>query len=342
MPLHEMLARVMTPSISRGFRSSAGGAVHIGTDVGLRRKENQDRVAVVRWRPHPDSNRGSTCAIVVSDGMGGMKDGAACAARTVATFIASLVESRSFDIDNAVRSAIFAANEHVYVRYGGEGGATLSVLIVMADGQVIGANVGDSRVYASSPSVKSSLIRLTVDDTLRDAYGSENKDLLQYVGIGPGLVPHTFHPDQIPELAVLTTDGAHFFDQDLFAQIIENAQEPKPVVERIVALSRWLGAPDNTTVATVDIRRLAHTLNQEDIFGVEVIFGGTDATFFSYETASDRLIPNENDAKPGSKPVASSSEPRKRRQSRKNAANSPEQLSIDVEVSNGGQSDDNS
>jgi len=49
----------------------------LATDIGLQRKENQDRVAALRISAKQSSQ--PIIAVVVADGMGGMRDGAKCA-----------------------------------------------------------------------------------------------------------------------------------------------------------------------------------------------------------------------------------------------------------------------
>src|SRR5579871_5639257 len=49
----------------------------LATDIGLKREENQDRVAALRLSAKQSSL--PIIAVVVADGMGGMRDGARCA-----------------------------------------------------------------------------------------------------------------------------------------------------------------------------------------------------------------------------------------------------------------------
>lgn len=343
MSLQELLSRALKPSPNRGFRGVGGGAAYFGTDLGLRRDENQDRVAIAKWRASTGVDRGPLCAIVVSDGMGGMQDGAICAAETVSNFVSAIITSNPYDLQKAVTEAVNLANSKVFDAYRGRGGATLSAVVMDAHGAVVGVNVGDSRIYSPSTMTSPKTIkRLTVDDTLRDAYGSDNKDLLQFIGLGKGLVPHVFPIDIEDNILAITTDGAHFFDEKIFAEILFRSPDPKSMAERIIALSRWLGAPDNATIATVDLGRLSKHLKEEGSTSAELWIGGGDGPIYviqqerSETLAADPVKIAEGQSTPPLTPSATETTKRKKRTAPKKAP-LPEQLTIDVEVSKGGE-----
>jgi PPM family protein phosphatase len=72
----------------RSVQLLPGSNIYLATDLGVVRKENQDRVAVLKVTPN-DGTLPFFC-VAVSDGMGGMQDGAECATTTLASFFSSL------------------------------------------------------------------------------------------------------------------------------------------------------------------------------------------------------------------------------------------------------------
>lgn len=345
MSLQDLLTRVLTPSPNRGFRGVGGGAAHLGTDIGLKREENQDRVAIVRWESVGPTTMGASCAVVVSDGMGGMQDGALCATLSVATFIAELIAAPALDLTKTVKEAVELANEAVFRLYRGRGGATLSAVIMNSNGNVVGVNVGDSRIYSASAFSSSKFVsRLTVDDTLSDAYGSDNKDLLQFIGLGQGIRPNVFAISHDDNMLAITTDGAHFFDEKVFSEILQRSPDPKAIAERVIALSRWLGAPDNATIATVDVGKMRNFIQEDMLSGAELWIGGGDGPIYIVHQQRDERSTSDPVQSVKAQPVRQSvspdpSVPKRKKRSNVKKAPSPDQLTIDVEVSSGGNAD---
>lgn len=226
-------------------------SVALSTDLGLVREENQDRVIFARVTPH--GSYGPISLAIVSDGMGGMASGGACATFAVAGFINALVTERSSgSLAYSLEHAAHAANEAVFKEFGGKGGATLSVIAWCADQDAFTLNVGDSRIYHQSEGFSGDLKRLTVDDTMSEAFGGNGKGLIQFMGLGEGLKPHV---RSAPRKGVMfaTTDGIHFIDPEFFAEVVRKASTPKSKADRVTALARWLGGPDNASIAVVDL-----------------------------------------------------------------------------------------
>jgi PPM family protein phosphatase len=178
----------------------------LATDIGLQREENQDRVAALRLSARQSSQ--PIIAVVVADGMGGMRDGARCATLAASSFFYALVRHRHQGLEQRAAAAVAHANDAVYAFAGGRGGATLSALLFDAGVPPVIINLGDSRIYACGKGVK--VERLTVDDSLEEAVGGHGRELLQFVGMGAGMQPHIRAvPSGVMELA-LTTDGIQF------------------------------------------------------------------------------------------------------------------------------------
>ena len=217
------------------------------SDVGLIRSENQDRAVAVQVAKLRPGSPSFTC-LAVSDGMGGMFAGEACAIITLSSFVSGLLSAHRLSAIERLQAAARAANSAVYAFAQGKGGATLSAVLVEETGRSWHVNVGDSRVYIVSEA-RQKLDRVTVDDTLQEAFGGHGRELVQFVGIGPALLPRVGELPRDADQVFITSDGAHYFSPELLEQLILRAGEPRRAAERIVAVSRWLGGPDNATVA---------------------------------------------------------------------------------------------
>jgi serine/threonine protein phosphatase PrpC len=234
--------------------------IYLGTDLGIVRKENQDRVAALKI--HPIGGGLPFYCIAVSDGMGGMQDGAACATAALASFFYSIIQHSERPAPEMLKKATVDANNDVHGRWQGKGGATLSAVLLEADGSLHISNVGDSRIYTVGKGW-TDIRRVTVDDNLEDAFGGRGRELVQFIGIGKALLPRV---DTLPgglEGLIITSDGAHYFEQRFFEELVAKAGEPIRTGERIIAVSRWLGGPDNATVAAFRVSDVLAALNSK-------------------------------------------------------------------------------
>lgn len=223
--------------------------LHICSDVGVARTENQDRAAVL-WKGAGDG--GSFLAAVVSDGMGGMKDGGRCASIAVTSFLYYLVHNSNVELGERVGQAIEYSNAEVSGIYSGRGGATLSAL-VLANGAVTLANVGDSRIYSFE--YGGQVKRRTVDDSLAEMVGGSGRELIQFIGMGEGIKVSTSTLDESFECFALTTDGIHGMEEQTLFDVIKHAKSCGQAAERLVALARWCGGYDNSTCIVLDVAK---------------------------------------------------------------------------------------
>ena len=154
----------------RSFRILSELGVVFGTDRGPVRNSNQDRVVVIRLNSAtPESS--FICAIVC-DGMGGMKHGDVCASIGIASFVDRVIQLAELGPhESMLKDAIRFANESVHRFAKGSGGTTLSAVLISGNSRAWWANVGDSRVYGLANNRKGEMVRLTVDDTLEEAFG---------------------------------------------------------------------------------------------------------------------------------------------------------------------------
>jgi len=220
----------------------------IGSDIGVQRKENQDRVAVLRMEL---GSRHSFTVAALCDGMGGMIDGTVCATQAMAVFFEACIRYRELPPATRLNRAAQDANRAVYTLHQGGGGATLSAVLFDSKSNAIGINVGDSRIYAYQDNI---FEQLTVDDTLlgllpnkKDGFKHRN-ELLQYVGMGEGLEPHIILIPESSESIFLTSDGVHFINKQTMQMVIQASSDSAIAVRRLIEVAKWCGGHDNASV----------------------------------------------------------------------------------------------
>lgn len=239
----------------------------LSTDIGLQRSENQDRVAALRINSKGSGGR-PLVAVAVVDGMGGMRDGGQCATLALSSFFFALTLYRGFDLYRRAMAAIAYANDQVFKFALGKGGSTFSAVLIDHDRRPLLVNIGDSRIYSFSGN--SPVERLTRDDSLAEAVGGHGRELLQFVGMGEGMQAHILPiPHNVENLA-LTTDGIHFIDAPVFESVLSHSPELKSVSERLAALARWCGGPDNASSAVVGLQSLLEQLRHDSDNGIEI------------------------------------------------------------------------
>lgn len=254
----QLIAWLLRRTPTTGVRRVASLAAAIASEVGSVREENQDRAAIARGR---DKQGRDYAVLVVADGIGGMRNGATCAAMVIGTFLATVNQHAQMtaDPEDWIRRAANAANQAVFSRFRGEGGSTLVALIVRPGDVAYWLSVGDSRVYRSTGK---NLTQTSVDDTIAGQLGKrlqagvEQSKLLQFMGMGDELEPHIAKFDDEPvDAVVLTTDGVHYLESapGWLGQIVNNAPDPGVCVKRLVDLAKWCGGPDNATVAMISL-----------------------------------------------------------------------------------------
>ncbi|AYM04336.1 PP2C family protein-serine/threonine phosphatase [Agrobacterium tumefaciens] len=220
------------------------GLFFVASDVGSTRKENQDRVAVLRVASKA-TNFWCAC---LCDGMGGMANGRRAASLALSAFFASLIANRRQQPQARLELAVRAANELVASEVPG-GGSTLSALCI-EEGAVFTLNVGDSRIFRMTRDGK--LERLTTDDTMEEAYGSEGRGLLQFIGMKAGMVPHIKRLPEADGQFFVTSDGAHLVGDATLRDLRLNSIDRATFSDRVLRLSNWLGGVDNATIIATD------------------------------------------------------------------------------------------
>jgi hypothetical protein len=183
------------------------------------------------------------------------------------------------------------ANWAVHDQLHGNGGTTLCAVFIEDNRRVFGINAGDSRLYAiRSPNHVEQISR---DDNLaalaenRKAPGLSNR-LIQFVGMGQDVEFQFLElpPPTSDTAYLLTSDGAHSVDPEMFAPIVSSAATGNEVIRRLLSLSEWCGGKDNATA--VFLPSLIKDLKQAPSSGVITI------TLHSTSRAREILIPTKN------------------------------------------------
>lgn len=286
------------PPAQRGMRLIEDMFV-IGTDIGKSREENQDRVAVLKIGSS-QRNRTSWCACV-SDGMGGMKDGSQAASLALAAFFSSLISNRRLDPKVRLQTAAQEANDQVAKNVVG-GGATISAILLEEDA-IFTLNVGDSRIYHLAP--EADIRRLTVDDTLAEAFGAEDRGLLQYIGSKARITPHVKQLEPLLGTLIVTSDGAHVVGDYLLNELSQHAVDATEYCSHVLDLANWMGGRDNATlIATLPLPPAAfrnmETSSDVSVWTVEGRLKITWASGRSESAASERSTKqstSENDVR---------------------------------------------
>jgi protein phosphatase len=231
------------------------------TDVGLRRRVNEDRYAL-----SPELR-----FYVVADGMGGHTAGQVASGLAVEAAIAavSALEEASASLAEKCRYAVSSANRSIYdtaaakPEYAGMG-TTLVALLVDKDRAAL-AHVGDSRAYRVR---KGSIRQLTDDhsivaDLLRRQEISEDDArehphrhvLTRALGVRRNVEPDLAEVTLATgDIFLLCSDGltTHVEDHEIEKLVAEHCtlSEPNPAVacEKLVELANARGGEDNITV----------------------------------------------------------------------------------------------
>ena len=263
----EMIERWLSRGVLAGaLNQCLDLPVVLATDLGLQRSENQDRVAALRITARASGGR-PFVAVAVADGMGGMRDGAKCAALALSGFFHALIIHRSLEIEQRATKAMADANDAVFNFAGGKGGATLSALLLDHNLKSVIVHLGDTRIYAFDS--EKGVERLTTDDSIAEAVGGYGRDLLQFVGIGEGIKPQLRLLPRSTKNIAITTDGIHFVEPNTFDSVLLHAESLRLAAERLAALARWCGGADNASSALIDFQMLIQAVGSGANDGIE-------------------------------------------------------------------------
>jgi len=236
------------------------------TDVGLRRRENQDCYALETFGdPH-------AVVAVVCDGMGGANGGQLASRLAVSTYLETLhalaePEMTVEQVGELHRACVANANRAVYERslesaaYHGMG-TTLVSAVVSRDVAIV-ANVGDSRAYhigaagirrvSQDHSVVAEMIA-SGEITPEQARTHPNRNLItRALGPEAEIDCDTYVvPLERGDCLLLCTDGmtGTVLDEEML-DAVRAERDGEAALSRLLELSKRRGAPDNVTAVLI-------------------------------------------------------------------------------------------
>lgn len=232
---------------------------------GLVRGHNEDSLAVGPWTTCSSTTLTpqtmafpveNPLTVAVADGLGGHPGGefaSSLVVQELSRLAGTLADERS------VRAALDGANSAVYDaagRYHGLAGMGTTVAgVVLAGGQVVVFNVGDSRVYISN---SQGLVRLSVDDSPPLAPGETTTSIVtQTMGGSVGhtsIDPHvTTMPMDPAERYLVCSDGlTDAIPEDSISSLLGRYSGLEAAVE-LWRAAMQAGGPDNITLAVVEL-----------------------------------------------------------------------------------------
>lgn len=242
----------------------------MATHPGSKRDRNEDRIAVARIAA---PNTETYTVALVCDGVGGSESGDQAAALAIASIIVDLAQQQGRpSLEELAVALVRRADDLVRKGLQGRGATTLVMLLATASGNLVCANVGDSRAYSWDPS-SSKLDQVTIDDTIENelkdlpgnpvalikARGLQGR-LSQAIGesgrTADELRIQTYTKERFRLGAVLGSDGLWRAARD-FETAVARATTPTDAVRRAIALANWVGGVDNASLIAVgDVERL--------------------------------------------------------------------------------------
>lgn len=233
-----------------------------GTDVGMRRDENQDSFGIIR---HEGFH-----AFFVADGMGGVKGGAIASRLAISTLRELLPVVAAVPSPETITEVVSQANTKIFEQGASQPGlagmGTTLTGLVFTPFSLITVNVGDSRIYRVRAG---EITRLSEDHTLvrelllsgaiseKEAQGHPVSHMLtrslgplEEVAVDCRTEPE---PPLDGDVFVLCSDGLYNFVQDNeIAEVI--SQNPLDDANQIlINLANRRGGADNITVVVISV-----------------------------------------------------------------------------------------
>lgn len=232
-----------------------------GTDVGMRREENQDSYGIIsgdRFRLH-----------IVADGMGGVQGGAVASNLAIST-IENLLKNRGDCSQVEFLKAAHAANEAIHIRGKDDpalaGMGTTLVALLFTPGAMFVAHVGDSRAYL----IRSGEIsQLTEDHTLVQELvrsGAITEEQAQHHPVSHMLTRSMGPSPQIEvdcelfpggvkpkDMFLLCSDGLYNLVKPSEIADIVSTNSTDDAVQMLIDLANERGGTDNITVLIVSV-----------------------------------------------------------------------------------------
>lgn len=234
-----------------------------GTDIGLKRDENQDAVRCEYF--------GHNVLAVVCDGMGGERAGKEASTLAIEEFFQRFSAGYSESLgDEEIRklliSSVSAANSVIYTRarldFKNFGMGTTCVAAYINSKSAFIINVGDSRAYLITDK---KLLKVTTDHNVAALLYEKGKIteeemekhpqrhmLVRAVGVEKTVLPDTFILDYEDKISLLLcSDGLSGYcsDDEVYDVILNSSFDN--VADELIKLANSKGGSDNVTVAVI-------------------------------------------------------------------------------------------
>ena len=236
--------------------------VYSATDVGQKRKMNQDYVFVSE---NPVGNLPNL--FVVADGMGGHNAGDYASSHAVQTLVDEIRRDADFNPIKVIRHAIETANTEILERSRREehlrGMGTTIVVCTVVGHYAYVANVGDSRLYViqdgihqvtKDHSLVQEMVRLGQMDPQSAKNHPDKNIITRAVGVSEKVKIDIFERQlRAGEYIILCSDGlTNMVEDSVILQILHGAGSLSDKAERLIELANKNGGKDNITVIIIE------------------------------------------------------------------------------------------
>lgn len=237
------------------------------TDPGCTRVQNQDALQVEQLGRN-------TLLCVICDGMGGAKSGNVASSLAVEVFTQEIKRSWNEDMDleqsdqmlaSAVKLANFTVHDQSrqFEEFSGMGTTLVALLIHGKQATIV--NVGDSRAYSIT---EDGVEQLTMDHSLVQMMIQRGELTREQAKTYPGknLITRAIGTETVvncdifhrrvngKECFLLCTDGlSNMVDEQEMLFEVVHGNNRESACERLVAIAKNRGAPDNITCALVQV-----------------------------------------------------------------------------------------
>jgi len=242
-----------------------------GSDAGLKRGRNEDAFRTLV--PPSDAAQHTLGAVfMIADGMGGLRGGRLASASALDAVIREYygpLDSVGLSAGAPavrLRDAIETANVHVRQQAARAGldriGTTLSGLVILDHAKGILFNVGDSRVYRFRDKTA---VQITNDQSFaaqqrqsepeQTVVGRGSTSITAYLGQPFPLEPCIEQTEiRGGDAYLLCTDGLWSLIEPAEMARIVKRNSSERAVQKLIALARERGAPDNVTAVVVSVK----------------------------------------------------------------------------------------
>ena len=233
------------------------------TDPGRKRQDepNQDSILVIP----PDADNGRPPLLIIADGMGGYQGGAVASQIVVETTARHYRESNQHhNVGTVLAEGIHLSREALSARAAQDAGlehmGSTVVMVVPMEERVFCANVGDSRGYilnareirqiSQDQSMVGEQVRAGLLTALQALRHPKRNRLTQSISakrkdVQPYLAQAAWARDDV---LLLCTDGLWGVISETIVRAVAWELPPQTAAEKLVALSKASGAPDNVSV----------------------------------------------------------------------------------------------